>query len=298
VEPGRLRFDFTHHGPLTPAEIDRVERWVNAGIWQNSDVTTTERPYAEAVASGAMALFGEKYGDRVRVVEIKTRSVELCGGTHVRNTGQILMCRILSETGVSAGVRRIVALTGPNAFENLRVHEQALAEVGDRLKVSLHSAGTDAIMRRIEQLLGEKKILEKKLDDAMRGGGGSAMQGLMASARTVGAWRVVAGKTEASSLAELQTLGDTVRDQLPAGVGVLGGVFEEGKATLVFVVGDALRGKGVSAGDLVKGFAAKTGGRGGGKPHLAQMGVEPAKIDAALGDAQEFVAGKLAGVAG
>jgi alanyl-tRNA synthetase len=155
----------------------------------------------------------------------------------------------------------------------------------------------NAVQTRVDQILAEKRELEKKLEEARRGGGGgSAMQALMSSVKPVGAWKVVAGKTDASALPELQALGDSVRDQLPAGVGVLGGVFEEGKATLVFVVGDALRAKGVSAGDLVKGFAAKTGGRGGGKPHLAQMGVEPEKMESTLGEARAFVESALAGV--
>jgi len=297
VEPDRLRFDFTHHGPLSPDEIAKIERWVNEGIWQNSEVRTVEKAYTDAVASGAMALFGEKYGDRVRVVEIPTRSVELCGGTHVANTGQILVFRIVSETGVSAGVRRIVAITGPKAFETLRGSERALEGIAERLKVNVHAAGTDAVAKKVDQIIADKKSLEKKLEEALKGGGGgSAMQSLLASAKPVGEWRIVAGKTGAGALAELQAFGDSVREQLPAGVGILGGVFEEGKATLVFVVGDALRAKGVSAGDLVKGFAAKVGGRGGGKPHLAQMGVEPDKMDSTLEQATAFVIGALGSV--
>ena len=297
VDPERLRFDFTHHGPLTHAEVEKVERWVNEGIWQNTNVRTVEKPYADAVAGGAMALFGEKYGSVVRVVEIPFRSTELCGGTHVGNTGQILLFRVISETGVSAGVRRIVAITGPKAFESLRERERTLEQIAERLKVNIHAAGTEAVARKVDQLLAEKKTLEKKLEEAVRGGGGgSAMQGILASAKAVGAWSVVAGKTDASALAELQTLGDAIRDQLPAGVGVLGGTFEDEKATIVFVVGDTLRAKGVSAGDLVKGFAAKTGGRGGGKPHMAQMGVEPERMDATLDEAKAYVADTLAQV--
>jgi len=297
VDPDRLRFDFTHHGPLTPSEVAKVERWVNEGIWQHSAVKTSEKAYADALSGGAMALFGEKYGAVVRVVEIAPRSVELCGGTHVANTGHILLFRVVSETGVSAGVRRITAVTGPKAFEMLRERERALEEIGDKLKVNLHAAGPEAVARRVDQILADKKALEKKLDEAQRGGGGrSAMQDLLASAKAVGAWSVVVGKTDASALAELQTLGDHVRAQLPAAVGVLGGVFEEGKATLVFVVGDSLRAKGVSAGEIVKGFAAKTGGRGGGKPHMAQMGVAPKEMEATLSAAREFVEAALAGL--
>ena len=301
VEPGRLRFDFTHHGPLTKTELQNVERWVNAGIWQNNPVTTTEKPYAEAVGSGAMALFGEKYGDRVRVVEIPTRSQELCGGTHVSNTGQILLFRILSETGVSAGVRRVVALTGPNAFESLRVHEDALAEVGEKLKVNLHAAGTDALMRKIDSLLAEKKTLEKKLEEARKGfGAGAGTAGVATggtdAAESVGAHKLLVQRVTADDLKHLQAMGDSVRENLTDGVGILAAELPEDKAAVVFVVGDVLRAKGVSAGDLVKGFAAKTGGRGGGKPHMAQMGVEPGKIDETISAAREFVTSALAAV--
>ena len=236
---------------------------------------------------------GEKYGATVRVVEIPMRSQELCGGTHVRNTGQILMFRITSETGVSAGVRRIVAITGAKAFEAGRERERALDRIADQLKVNTHAAGLDALTRKVEQLLGERKAMEKKLEEALKGGGGG-LQKLLADATPAGAWQVVAGRTDASAVADLQAMGDTVREQLPAGAGVLGGVFEDGKATLVFVIGDALREKGISAGDLVKAFAAKTGGRGGGKPHMAQMGVEPAKMDEVLMMAREFVIGVVA----
>jgi alanyl-tRNA synthetase len=203
----------------------------------------------------------------------------------------------VGETGVSAGVRRIVAITGPKAFATLRENERALAAIGDTLKVNVHAAGTDAVARKVEQLVADKKALEKKLDDALRGGGNSAAQRILAAGTAVGPWRVVGGKADVAALAELQALGDSVRDQLAGGVGVLGGAFEEGKAALVFVVGDALRAKGVSAGDLVKGFAAQTGGRGGGKPHLAQMGADPATLDRSIADAQAFVAARLAGVA-
>ncbi|MBI1808801.1 MAG: alanine--tRNA ligase, partial [Gemmatimonadetes bacterium] len=170
VEPDRLRFDFTHHGPMTPEQLERVEKWVNEGIWQNNEVRITEKKYADAVQQGAMALFGEKYGDVVRVVEIPLRSTELCGGCHVRNTGQILLFRIVSESGVSAGVRRIVAVTGPKAYLTLRESERALEGLGAKLKVNLHASGFAALERRIDSLLAEQKKLEKQLAEARRAG--------------------------------------------------------------------------------------------------------------------------------
>jgi alanyl-tRNA synthetase len=137
VEPDRLRFDFTHHGPLKPEQVAEIERRVNRGVWAAAPVVLDQKPYKEAVAGGAMALFGEKYGDVVRVVTIPGLSVELCGGTHVRNTSEIGLVKIVSETGVAAGVRRIVALTGPRAFELLSDRDHTLGHIADRLKVAL-----------------------------------------------------------------------------------------------------------------------------------------------------------------
>ncbi len=282
VEPDRLRFDFTHHGPLTPAQLDHVERWVNEGIWQNTDVTTTEKKYADAVSTGAMALFGEKYGDVVRVVEIPLRSTELCGGTHVKNTGHILMFRIVSESGVSAGVRRIVAVTGPKAYQLLREREKTLEAVGERLKVNLHAVTPDVLEKKLDQLIAEKKALEKKLDDALKSGGGGGAWDVLATSEKAGAHNLVARTVKAGDVKELQALGDNVREAIGSGAGVLGAAFEDGKATLLIVVSDELRDKGVSANDLVKAFGTKTGARGGGKPHMAQAGLAAADLASAI----------------
>ncbi len=273
VEPDRLRFDFTHHGPVKPEQLEEIERWVNHAIWENVDVTIKEKKYAEAVAGGAMALFGEKYGDVVRVVEVPGFSVELCGGTHVKNTGQIAACHIIHEQGVAAGVRRIVAITGPKAFETLRDKEKALEGIAEKLKVNVAAGGVDAIAKRLDALLGEKKTLEKKLEDALRGsGGGSAVQAIVAGAEAVPGGRVAVAMTEAADVDAIKTLGDAVREAMPDGVAVLGAV-NEGKGTLLVVVGDALRAKNVNAGALVKDIAALGRGRGGGKPHMAQAGL-------------------------
>ncbi len=282
VEPDRLRFDFTHHGPLTKAQLESVDRWVNEAIWESVDVRTTEKRYADAVATGAMALFGEKYGDVVRVVEIPRLSTELCGGTHVKNTGQILLFRIVSESGVSAGVRRIVAVTGPKAYQLLHEHERTLAALGERLKVNLQAAAPDMLEKKLDQLIGEKKALERKLDEALKGGGGNGAGELMATAERVGAHSLVARTVQAADVKELQALGDSVRDAIGSGAGVLGAAFDGEHAALLIVVGDALRAKGVSANDLVKLFGARTGARGGGKAHMAQAGLAAADLGAAV----------------
>ncbi len=296
VEPDRLRFDFTHHGPVKPEQLEAIEHWVNHAIWENVDVTIKEKKYADAVKGGAMALFGEKYGDVVRVVEVPGYSVELCGGTHVRNTGQIAACRIVHEQGVAAGVRRIVAITGPKAFEALRDKERALDAIGERLKVNVAAGGVEAIARRLEGLLAEKKTLEKKLEEALKGsGGGSAVQGIVAGAEGVQGGKVAVAMVDATDVDSLKGFGDAVREAMPDGVVVLGGV-TDGKGTLLVVVGDELRAKNVNAGALVKEIAALAGGRGGGKPHMAQAGLaDEASLKKAMAGAADVVKKALQG---
>ena len=273
VEPDRLRFDFTHHGPIKPEQLEEIEHWVNHAIWESVPVTITEKKYADAVAAGAMALFGEKYGDVVRMVQIPGFSIELCGGTHVKNTGQIAAMRIVQEQGVAAGVRRIVALTGPKAFEALRDKERALEGIAEKLKVNVAAAGVDAIAKRLDALLGEKKALEKKLEEALKGGGGgNAVQSIVGAAEAVGTAKAAITMAEAADVDALKALGDAVREAMPDGVAVLGAI-TDGKGTLLVVVGEGLRAKNVNAGALVKDIAAIGGGRGGGKPHMAQAGL-------------------------
>ncbi len=294
VAPDRLRFDFTHHGPIKQAQLDEIERIVNEGIWASVDVRTVEKPYKEAVAAGAMALFGEKYGDLVRVVEIPGLSVELCGGTHVKNTGQIVLMRIVSESGVAAGVRRIEAFTGRRAYEMLREREQALISVAERLKVN--ALGADLLGKRIDQMLAEKKALEKKLDEALRGGGAQGAE-LVAGAETVNGAQLLARIVVADSMKTLQALGDVVREQLGSGVGVLVADFGDDKGGLVIVVSDDLRARGVTAGGLVKAIAARTGIRGGGKDHMAQAGLTGAQVATMPGVAADIARAALMGAA-
>ena len=293
VEPDRLRFDFTHHGPMRPEQVEEVEAIVNRGIWRDEPVTVTEKPYAEAIAGGAMALFGEKYGDVVRVVDVRDLSVELCGGTHVRHTGEIGLFRVVQETGVAAGVRRVVALTGPRAFEHLRGRERTLDEVAAVLKSSPEQA-----LRRAQALVDERRQLERRLDEAQRGGGASQAQSLASAAVPLGGGaRLLAREVQAADVDALKALGDTVREQLPDAVAVLGARTDDGKAMLVAVVGDALRERGVRADDAVRRVAATVGGKGGGKPHIAQAGVpDPARLGEALA-AAEAALGPLVGVA-
>ena len=292
VAPDRLRFDFTHHGPVKPEQLAELEAWVNRAIWADTDVRTEEKPYKEAVATGAMALFGEKYGDVVRVVSVPGVSLELCGGTHARNTGQIALFKILSESGVAAGVRRIEAVTGPKAYEFVRAGEQRLARLSEMLK-----APSDALEKRVAALLEERKALQKKLDEAMKGGGDD-VQRLIAAAENVPGGRFVRGTVQAADVKDLQALGDALREQLGSGVGVIGSAFADGKNTVLVVVTDDLRARGVHADVVVKEIAAASGGRGGGKQHMAQAGLpDPAALAAAIDSAPAIVRAALAKVA-
>jgi alanyl-tRNA synthetase len=294
VAPDRLRFDFTHHGPASPDALERIEALVNRETWAGVDVHFEQLPYKEALAKGAMALFGEKYGEVVRVVTVPGFSVELCGGTHVRNTAQIGLVRIVSETGVAGGVRRIEAVTGRQAFELMRERERALAQIADLVKSPL-----DGVSRRVQALLDERRALERRLEEARRTGGGDQLQSLVADATTVDGVRVVAAMVTAGDVKELQALGDALRERMGSGVGVLGASFADGKNTLLVVVTDDLRARGVSADAIVKDLAAVAGGRGGGKPHMAQAGIpDAARLPDALAKAPEIVRKRLGGSAG
>jgi alanyl-tRNA synthetase len=290
VAPDRLRFDFTHHGPVRPDALGAIEEQVNRAIWAGIDVRTEQRPYREAVAAGAMALFGEKYGDVVRVVTIPGVSVELCGGTHVRNTAQIAVFRIVSETGVAAGVRRIEALTGRGAFDLMRDHERTLLRVGELLK-----AAPDAVVRRVQGLLDERRTLERRLDEALKGGGDQVRR-LIDGARAVNGLRLVSAEVEVEDVKALQAMGDALRDQIGSGVGALGGRMPGGKAALVVVATDDARARGVGADAVVRELAAAAGGRGGGKPHMAQAGIpDPARLEAGLAQLEPVVRSLLGG---
>ncbi|HVF40218.1 MAG TPA: alanine--tRNA ligase, partial [Gemmatimonadaceae bacterium] len=289
VAPDRLRFDFTHHGPMKVEEIAAVESTVNAGILEAVQLRTEEKAYAEAVETGAMALFGEKYGDVVRVVTIPGLSVELCGGTHVRNTSQIGIFRILSETGVAAGIRRIEAATGPGAFEHIRQRETELDAIEEAVRAPSGQAA-----KRVQALIEEKRVLEKRLQESMRGGGDAQVRSLVDGAKNVDGIRIIATTVQAADMKTLQALGDSLREQLKSGVAVIAASFNEGKNTLVAVITDDLRERGLRADILLREIAAIAGGKGGGKPHMAQAGIPDAsRIAGALAAVESVVRAQL-----
>ena len=292
VSPDRLRFDFTHHGPVNREKLREVEAIVNRDVWRAAPVRWSEMAYPEARSLGAMALFGEKYGDVVRVVDVPGISMELCGGTHVRNTSEIGLFVLLNETGVASGVRRIEALTGPLAFAHLRAREEALMRVAEAVKSPL-----DSVERRVHQLIDERRALDKRLEEASRGGG-DVLQRLLEVAGQLGTngARLVIGEVAAADAKALQVLGDSLREQLPSGVGLLGAKLDDGKASLLVIVTDDLRARGIRADAIVRDVAALAGGRGGGKPHMAQAGVpDAARLADALAQAPEVIAALVAG---
>ncbi len=288
VAPDRLRFDFTHHGPVRPEALEQIEAMVNRAIWDARSVRFEQKSYQDAVASGAMALFGEKYGDVVRVVSIPGLSVELCGGTHVKNTAVIGLFRILSETGVAAGVRRIEAATGPRAFESMREHERALQAVQDILKAA---PGTE--LKKAQSLLEERRALEKRLTEVLRSDSGELGR-LLGDSVSVDGIRVVASQVDVPDVRALQALGDALREQGDPLVAALGAVVENEKAALLVVVTDAARARGVRADELVRELAAVAGGRGGGKPHMAQAGIaDRNRLADALGHVESVLRAQL-----
>jgi alanyl-tRNA synthetase len=285
VQPERLRFDFSHHGPIEPATLRAIEDEVNDLVLANDVVTTREMPYTDALALGAMAFFSEKYGDVVRVVQMGP-SIELCGGTHVRTTGQVGPFRFTGQTGVAAGVRRIEAVTGSGALRALREQEQRLAQVAETLK-----AQPEHVLRRLEQLLEERQRLEARLQEALRTGGGSAMTG---DRTTVDGVDLTIAETTSDDRAEVGRISDQFREGKRNGVLVL--FSTGGRGGIHVALTDDLVRAGRNAGDLVNRIAALSGGRGGGRPHFASAGAGDAtKLPQARAATRELVSAWLGG---
>jgi len=293
VSPERLRFDFSHPRPLTGEELEAVEARVNEWIWQDHPVGWSVMPYPEAVGRGAMALFGEKYGDEVRVVEVPGVSLELCGGTHLRHTGEAGVFTILREGGVASGVRRIEAATGPGAYRALRAPAEELDAIASGLKVS-----REGLPKRIEQLLREKEELSRLVDELRSGGGGGEAvvheAPLELAGEVKGRYRGV--KLMARDAEDARGYGDTFLGSGESGVLVVAVEFPGDRRTLFAFVSDDLIARGIRADALVREVASVVGGRGGGRPHMAQAGIEdPSRIDEALRAGHALAQG-LAGV--
>jgi alanyl-tRNA synthetase len=291
VGPDRLRFDFTAGTALSASQLSQIEEAVNRAIVVNSGVRTQVLGIDEARALGAMMIFEEKYGSTVRMLTMGD-STELCGGTHARATGEIGMFKILSEQGVAAGIRRIVATTGLGALAYVREIEDTLARANRAAK----SGGTD-IVEKVERLVAQHKALEKQLEEAqrrwMKGGSGGGADGLVSGARDVGGVRVLGVRTEVTDRSALRELAEQLRDKLGDSV-VLVASEHEGKVQLVLTVAKALTGR-YKAGELIRHIAQVVGGSGGGRPDLAQAGgTDVSKIDDAVAAIYDCVASAAA----
>ncbi|MFD1955432.1 alanine--tRNA ligase [Paenibacillus thailandensis] len=284
VEPERLRFDFSHFGSITPEELLDIERRVNEQIWLGTDVTIESMPIAEAKAMGAMALFGEKYGDIVRVVQVGDYSIELCGGCHVGNTAQIGLFKLVSESGIGSGVRRIEAVTGRHAYE----YSESQLDLLKKAAALLKSNQAD-VPKRIEALFAQTKELSRENESLQAKLSRIEAGSLESKAKTVGGVTVLTAKVSAPSMDALRGIVDELKAKLPSSVIVLGAA-QDDKVNLVASVSQDLVKKGLHAGKLVKEAAAVCGGGGGGRPDMAQAGGKDAsKLDDALKLAEELV---------
>ncbi len=288
VEPDRLRFDFTHFEAITPDELNRVEDMVNDAILEGMTITTEELPIAEAKARGAVATFGEKYGQTVRVVTMGDFSMELCGGTHLDNTAKAGPFRIKSESSVASGVRRIEATTGKATLEEMRHSRGMLTRAAQFFK-----SAPETLVERLEQQAAEMKTLRQALEKFKSEASMGEAKQILASAKTVDGLHIITGTRQGVDAAALRVMGDFLRDKDPAVVGVLASVQGE-KVTFLAVCGKEAVARGVKAGDLVKAVSAICGGKGGGKPDSAMGGgTELLKVDDALAAVDDFVAEKL-----
>jgi len=290
VSAERLRFDFTHYAAMTPEELDLVEGLVNEHIRRNRPVTTRQTSLEQARREGVTALFGEKYDQQVRVVEVTGTSRELCGGTHVGSSGEIGLFQILSESGIAAGVRRIEALTGEPALLWVGRQRSVIRELSEHLKVD-----ADGLLERVEKLLESNRDLDKKLKRAATRSAVTRLDDILEGAREVNGVQIVTAQVEVSDRDALLKMADALREKLRRGVGVLG-MLAEGRIQLVAVVGDeAQKRDRLKAGDIVRKAAQAAGGKGGGKPHLAQGGGgDPEKLPQILAEVPEIVGALLA----
>ncbi|KXG74042.1 alanine--tRNA ligase [Thermotalea metallivorans] len=284
VTPDRLRFDFSHFQPLTDEEIAKVEEAVNMKILESLDVEAAEMTIDEAKKKGATALFGEKYGDMVRVISIGDYSMELCGGTHVKNASQIGLFKILSESGVAAGVRRIEAVTGIKAYEYIREKELKLVEIASILKIN-----PKEVVAKVENLVHELKTVQKEAESLKNKLASGAINEILETATSVKGIKVVAYRLSGVDMDSLRNLGDKLKDKLGSGLVVLGADYHEKVNFLAMATQDVVE-KGIHAGSIIKEIAKIAGGGGGGRPNMAQAGGKDiAKINEALQEVMALV---------
>jgi len=287
VEPGRLRFDFTHYAQMDRAEIEEVERLMNQQILRNTGVETTVMPLDQAISTGAMALFGEKYGEEVRVVSVPGFSRELCGGTHVRRTGDIGVCKVVYEGSISAGVRRIEAITGEAALRQYQESTGALRRIADLVRAS-----EPELIAHVERLLAAERAHTKEIDQLKSRVAQAEAGSLAAGARAVKNVKVVAARLDGMDRQQLRALADSLRNKLKTAVVVLASS-ENGNIAIVSAVTKDLTAR-IHAGKLAGALAQAIGGKGGGRPDMAEGGGKDAStLEAALEDVYREVESKL-----
>lgn len=288
VNADRLRFDFSHFEPMTDAQIKEVESIVNQKIFESVDVEIVQKNIDEARKMGATALFGEKYGDVVRVVSVKGYSIELCGGTHLKNTSQISLFKIVSENGVSSGVRRIEAITGPGALEYYRTQEDHLKEVSNLLRTS-----PDQLINRVETLSKDLKEAQRQLEKIQNDMSQAKAGDVLSEAIDVAGVKLLAIRMDELDMNGLRNMGDKLKDKLASGVVVLASG-KDGKVSFVVMATKEAVDLGVHSGNLIGKIAKIAGGGGGGRPNMAQAGgKDVSKIDAALKMAEEILETEL-----
>lgn len=283
VAPDRLRFDYNHFSSLDEDTIYKIEDEVNKWIRKDIDVNTTILSFDEAVSKGALALFEEKYGDEVRMIEIEGLSKELCGGLHAKRTGEIGLFKLTSEAAISAGVRRIEAVTGQKALELVKDEERTLKQVAAVLKTDPKS-----VKIRVEKLLENQKVLEKEVISLKRKQKAQESVSLLNKVKDVDGVKIISTKTDSSSSEEMRELADKLKSGIGSGIVLLGAV-NNGKVSLLVAVTNDLTSK-FKAGEIVKELAPLVGGKGGGRPDMAQAGGKnPDGLDKALDGLYDLV---------
>ncbi len=288
VEPSRLRFDFSHYTSVTPEELAEIERLANEQILANSPVCTDILPIEQALATGAMALFGEKYGDTVRVVSVPDFSRELCGGTHVKRTGDIGLCKIVYEGSISAGVRRIEAVTGEGALRRFQETTQTVHKVAGIVR-----GNEENVAEHVERLLTQQKALEREVEQLKTRVAHAQMAELEGSARVLKGVRVLSARVEGMDRQQLRELADSLRNKWKTGIVVLATAGDDAKVSIISAVTKDLTAK-VHAGKLAGSVAAAVGGKGGGRPDMAEAGGSNAEaLPGALENVYSAVEGML-----
>ena len=288
VHPNYLRFDITHFEKITSDEIKEVEQIVNNEILSNSKLDIAIQSFDEAKKEGALAMFGEKYGDEVRVITVSNFSKELCGGTHVVRTGDIGLFKITEEASLASGVRRLVAVTGPKAVEHVQKNYAILDSIKSQLNCNAEKAP-----EHLDRLVKDKKALEKKIKQQKKSNSTANLESIVKYSTTLGDYELLITMTDVSIMDELKDLGNAILNKVDSGVAVLGSIVND-KPSIVIVVTDDLIKKGIKAGDLAKEIGASMGGGGGGKPNLATAGGKDKKsLELALSNSKKILESKI-----